>query len=260
MKIIFSCHTEYDLKNKGEKQTFYHVFPLLKFIKSLRIPVTFSLMVGGAVGDNLLKFIKEKNIQIPVACEESIHYHEDEKRLSEREIINYFKIFQKILHKKPASVVFGKWIIHKEHFPVLQKLGIRADGSWTGKMSEERFIIKAPFYFNNILEVPVVCDGEKPANPFTRLSNFFLIRKIIKEHYQENFILHIGFHSYDFFRFNKKPKPRLIKKIIFKNILKLAQKYKVEIINLSAIKTTNFQDLKSLKISIFIKLLRCLGH
>lgn len=276
MKIIFTCHTEYDLKNKfgmasknkREEQTFNHILWLIKFIKSFKIPVTFPLAVGGAVGNNLLKFIKRKNVRIPVNCEKSIHYHAEvfdglwrfKKHLNKGEIINYFKIFQEILHKKPTSVVFGKWIIQEEHFPLLLRLGIRVDGSWTGKMSGEKFIIKAPFYFNNILEIPVVCDGKKPANPFTRLSNFFLIRKIIKEYHQENFILHIGFHSYDFFRFNKKPKPRLIKKIIFKNILKLAQKHGVKIVNLSTIKTINFQGLDFLKIPFFVRILRYIGH
>lgn len=276
MKIIFTCHTECDLKNKfgialknkREEQTFNHILWLVKFIKSLKIPVTFSFMVGGAVGDNLLRFIKKKNIQIPANCEKSIHYHAEsfdkawkfKRHLNEKEIINYFRIFQETLNQVPTSMVFGKWIIHKESSPVLRKLGVKVDGSWAGKMFGEKFIIKAPFYFNNILEVPIVCDGKNPANPFTRLSNFFLIRKIIKEYHQKNIILHIGFHSYDFFRFNKKPKLRLIKKIIFKNILRLVRKYKIEIVNLSTIKTTDFQGLRSLRTPFFTKVFRCLGH
>ncbi len=173
----------------------------------------------------------------------------------ETEIIDYFRIFNQIIKAGPTSIVFGKWLIKEEFFPVLQRLGIKTDGSWTGK-----FIIKAPFYLNNILEVPVVCDGEKPANPFTRLSNFFLIRKIIKKYHKENLILHIAFHSYDFFRFNKNPKLRLIKKLIFKNILKLARKHKLEIINLSEIKTTDFQDLDSLEMPLLSRAFRYIKH
>lgn len=276
MKIIFTCHTEYDLKNKfgptqknkREEQSFDHISPLIKFIESLKIPITFSLMVGGAVGDNLLRLIKERNIRIPNYCEKSIHYHAEifdrlwkfDKHLTEKEIINYFRIFQKTLGENPTSVVFGKWLINKEHFSVLRGLGIKVDGSGIGKLLGERFIIKAPFYLNDILEVPVVCDGENPANPFTRLSNFFLIRKIIKEHHQENLILHIAFHSYDFFRFRREPKIRLIKKVIFRDILRLAQKYNIEIINLSAIKNTTFQSINSLKFSFLSKLFRRVSH
>lgn len=271
MKIVFNCHTEYDLKNKfgpalknkREEQSFNHVFPLIKFIGSLKIPVTFSLMVGGGTGDNLLKFIKKRNIQIPNYCEKSIHYHAEifdelwkvKKYLDEKETINYFRDFQEIFGESPTSVVFGKWLINQEVFSVLQKLGIKVDGSWIGK-----FIIKSPFYLNNILEVPVVCDGKDPANPLTRLSDFFLIRKIIKNYHRENFILHIAFHSYDFFQFNKEPKMRLIKKIIFKNILGLVLKYKVEIINLSEIKTVDFQNLDYLEMPFFSKIFRLIGH
>ena len=276
MKIIFTCHTEYDLKNKfgpaqknkQEEQSFNHIFSLIKFTESLKVPITFSLMIGGAVGDNLLRFIKEKNIRIPNYCEKSIHYHAEifdrlwkfDKHLTEKEIINYFKTFQKTLGENPTSVVFGKWLINKESLSVLRKLGIEIDGSGTGKILGQKFIIKAPFYFSNILEIPVVCDGKDPVNPFSRLSNFFLIRKIIKEYHQENLILHIAFHSYDFFRFNREAKIRLIKKIIFRNILRLARKYNIEIVNLSEIKTTDFQSLDSLRFPFLSKVFRSIGH
>lgn len=251
MKIILTCHTEYDLNSEEGNFTFKHISVLFKFFDIVKVPVTLSLMVGGPVGDKLLKFVE--NIKFPFGSEKSIHYHGD--NTNEKEITDCFNAFEQIIKTEPSSFVFGKWLINNNAFPLLYKLGIRTDGSGTGN-----FIIKSPFYIKNILEVPVICDGENPANPFSRLSNFFLIRKIIKKYYQENFILHIGFHSYDLFRFNRRPRLRLIKKIIFKNILRLAQRYKVETINLSEVTTTEFQDLKSLKFPFFSKISRIIGH
>ena len=73
-------------------------------------------------------------------------------------------------------------------------------------------------------------------------------------------VLHIGFHSYDFFKFDKNPKLRLIKKIIFKNILGLIKKYNLEVITLSEIKEVNFEELEKIKMPLISSLFELLGH
>ena len=125
----------------------------------------------------------------------------------------------------------------------LGQLGIRKDGSFVSPQK----IIARPFLVDNILEVPVVSFNGQPVNPLTRLSHFFLLKKIIKSHYQDNLILHIGFHSYDFFNFGRGPKMRLIKKIIFKNLLKNIQRYNLEIVTLSKIEKDNFKELNNMQ-------------
>ncbi len=67
MKIIFTCHTEYDL-NRKEELSFNHILLLIEFVGGLKTPVTFSLMVGGRTGNNLLGFIEKNSIKFPSDC------------------------------------------------------------------------------------------------------------------------------------------------------------------------------------------------
>jgi len=92
------------------------------------------------------------------------------------------------------------------------------------------------------------------------LSHFFLLRKIIKKYHPKNLIFQIGFHSYDFFKFNQKPKLRLIKKIILKNLLKIVRRYNLEITTLSKIEETHFEELEKVKMPFLGKLFNFLGH
>ena len=273
MKVVFNCHTEYDLKNnfglakeiEQSKQTFTHLPILLDWIKKFNIPITFSIAVGGAFGENLLNYIKREKIKFPSFFEIGIHYHSEifeNKKWKVKSFLNtsgylkYFIKFKKTFGIKPKSMVFGKWKIDQDNIDFLSELGIKIDGSFISAKK----IIEKPFYINNILEVPVVSFNKEPVNPFTKLSHFFLIRKIIKKYHQENMVLHIGFHSYDFFKFDKNPKLRLIKKIIFKNILGLIKKYNLEVITLSEIKEVNFEELEKIKMPLISSLFELLGH
>lgn len=248
MKIVFNCHTEYDLNNK---ESFSHLPILLDWLKLLDIPITFSLAVGGIFRNNLLRFIKDKKIEFSKESEIAIHFH-----LEKEQYQDYFNQFQEILGLRPKTMVFGKWKIDKAAMNSLKQLGIKKDGSFV----EPEKVIGQPFLINNILEIPVVSFKGKPVNPFTKLSHFFLLRKIIKKHYNKNLILHIGFHSYDLFRFNQKPKLRLIKKIIFKNLLNLIKKHNLEIANLEKIEKDNFEELEKIKMPLLGRLFNLIGH
>jgi len=248
MKVIFNCHTEYDLNNK---ESFSHLPVLLNWLELLNIPMTFSLAVGGIFRDNLLKFIKDKKIEFSKKSEIAIHFH-----LEKEQYQDYFNRFQKILGLHPKTMVFGKWKIDYDSLRFLSELGIEKDGS----LIESDKVIRAPFLIEGILEVPVVSFKGKPVNPFTQLSHFFLLRRIIKKYHTKNLICQIGFHSYDFFRFNQKPKFRLIKKIIFKNILKMIKQYNLEITTLSEMEKDNFEELAEVKMPLLGKLFNLIGH
>lgn len=262
MKVIFVCHTE----NDPGKQTFEHLPALIELVKGLKIPITFSLMVGGEVGDKLLRFLEKNQLQFPAACEKAIHLHQKEEaggelaNLKEREIESYFQTFENVLGQKPTPVVFGKWHIIEPQVRFLASLGIERDGSWIPKFHQEKYIIKPPFYFDNLLEIPPAADGKNPLNPFTRLSHFFLLRKIIRQYHRENFVLHLAFHSYDLFSFRAGAKLRPIKRCILKNILKLINKYGLEVLTLSGITNTGFEGLERVGWPILSKPFRIIGH
>lgn len=273
MKIVFNCHVEYDLKNQfgwakainSEKQSFVHLSLLLDWLSSLKMPITFSLAVGGPVKDRLLKYIQEKGVKISPQSELAIHYHSEQFKenhwqansfLNQSAYADYYQQFKEIFGLGPKSMVFGKWQIDYSAMNFLWQIGIKKDGSFVNPQK----IITQPFLIDNILEVPVVSFQGQPVNPLTRLSHFFLLRKIIKKYYSKNLILHLGFHSYDFFSFKGQPQLRLIKKIIFKNILKLIRQYNLEITTLSKIAEDNFTELDKIKMPLLGKLFSYLGH
>ncbi len=252
MRIIFVCHTEYDLNNH---RAFEHLSILFDFVRSLDIPITFALMVGKEVGDSLLKFLVKKRVSIPKNCEISIHFHQNGASVGD-----YLHLFEKFLATSPNSIVFGKWQISNKQFLQLAPLGIKRDASWIPKMHNENYIIKAPFYLSDILEVPSSADGQNPLNPFSRLSHFFLLRQIIKKHHQDNLLLQIAFHSYDLFSFGGQPRLRWLKKCQFKHLLKLIKKYNLPIITLDKVDHTDFQGLKTIRQSFLTKLFQLFGH
>jgi len=268
MKIIFNCHTEYDLKNQfgsAKKTTFNHLPILLNWFASFNIPITFSVAVGGPFKDHLLNDIRQRKIKFPLSSEIAIHFHSERFQnnrwefhgfLKESAYLKYFKKFETVFGLRPSSLVFGKWKIDKASMDFLGRLGIKRDSSF---ISPQKIIAK-PFLINNVLEIPVVSFKDQSINPLTRLSHFFLLRKIVKKYHQENLICQIGFHSYDLFRFNQISRLRLIKKIIFKNLLKLIKKYNLEITTLSRIEKDNFSELEKIKMPFWGKLFHFLGH
>ena len=273
MKIVFNCHTEYDLKNQfgwakkldSKKQSFVHLPMLLDWFNSLKIPITFALAVGGPFEERLLEYVKNKQIKFSDSSELAIHYHSDKFTdgqwqpagfLEESAYLDYFQKFEEVFGFKPKSSVFGKWQLDRTAMDFLSRLGIKKDGSF---VDSEKVIAK-PFLRDNILEVPAASFRGEPVNPFSRLSHFFLLKKIIKEYHQRNLILQIGFHSYDFFRFGERPRLRPIKKFIFKNLLKLIKKYNLEITILSKIEEGNFDELTEIKMPFWGKLFNLLGH
>lgn len=267
MFIVFVCHTENDPNSK--EPSFSHLPLLIDLIKELKVPITFSLMVGGTVGGGLLKFLEKSQLQFPENCEKAIHLHQPSPTqptsagwvgLGEREIESYFQMFEKVFGKRPRSVVFGKWQIIETQVRFLASLGIERDGSWIPKFHGEHYIVKPPFYFDNLLEVPPAADGKDPLNPFTRLSHFFLLRKIIKKYHQKNLVLHIAFHSYDLFNFGEKPKLRPIKRCVLRNLLKMINKYGLEMLTLSDIPNTSFEGLEKIKWPIFSRVFKIIGH
>lgn len=275
MKITFVCHIEYDLKNSfGEakkiassEQSFYHLPILFDFIRGLKIPVTLSFMVGGFVDSGLLKFLRINKNKIPEFCEKGIHYHQKEftdgrlEDLTQEDLFYYFKLFEESFKEKPKSVVFGKWRLKENQLPFLAEFGIKCDGSWVPNFHNEEYIIRPPFYLGDILEIPPVADGRKAINPFTRLSHYFLLRRIIKKNFRRNFVLHIAFHSYDLFNFKgTRPRIRFIKEFIFKDILKLIKKYNLKILNLSDIQEGEGEGLKAFPRPFLSKIFNTINH
>lgn len=273
MKIIFNCHTEYDLENKfgkalrnlQENQSYNHLPLLFRWINDLKIPMNYALGVGGPFGINLIEFLKDKKFIFNELNELGIHFHAEDyadkiwqfkKFLTKEDYKYYYDKFSELLNHNPNYTVFGKWYLDKNNFEFLKYLGIAKDASWI----DSKTIIKSPFFINEILEIPVLSYGGRHLNPFTKLSHFFILRKIIKEYNKENLIIQIGFHSYDLFDFSGNPKLRLTKKIIFKNILKLARKFNIEIINLSQLQKNNFKDLEKIKMPFMGKVLNLIGH
>lgn len=273
MKIIFNCHTEYDLENQfgrvkginSSEQSFKHLPILLNWLNFLKIPMTFSIAVGGPFQKCLLNYIQGRKIIFPLYSDLGIHYHSEKFKnsqwqftgfLKKSEYSGYFQLFEKVFGSKPKTMVFGKWQIDKSVMNFLWQLGIEKDGSFV----DTQKVIAQPFFIDNVLEIPVISFDGQPVNPLTRLSHFFLLRKIIKKYHPENLILQISFHSYDFFKFNQKPKLRLIKKIIFKNLLKIIRRYNLEITTLSKIEETHFEGLEKVKMPFLNRLLNLLGH
>ncbi len=273
MKIVFNCHIEYDLKNQfgwakeidSKKQSFVHLPILLDWLNSLKIPLTFALAVGGPFKERLLKEIKNNKVKFPSSSEVAIHYHCERFKngqwqaagfLKQSNYLNYFQKFEEVFDFKPKSLVFGKWQIDYSAMGFLSKLGINRGGSFV----DSKKVIAKPFLIDNILEVPLVSFKGEPVNPLTRLSHFFLLKKIIKKYHQRNLVLQIGLHSYDFFRFSQGPGLRLIKKVIFKNLLKLIRQYNLEITNLSKIEKGDFEEIEKIKTPFSSRLFNLLGH
>lgn len=260
MYVILTCHTEVDRANqygdvdivRMENQSFYHITYLLSFLSKYEIPLTFSLMVGGQADKRLLEFVSE-GVKFPLRSELSIHFHfekfDENNGIWENnspnmdEMKNYYNKFQEILKIKPNSSVFGHWIVSKEALDWAEELNIEVDGSFAPYEQNDRFIIRNPFKRGRMLEVPVISDGKYPLSPFISIYHLELLKQIIKLYHEENIVLHLGFHSYDFFDFND---GKIIIKneslIAFDNLISYIKKYKSNVITLSDALKYNFDS------------------
>jgi len=251
MFMILTCHTEVDRANQYgnakenpvEKQSFNHIPVLLSFLAKYEIPITFSLMVGGQAGTRLLKFISE-GVKFPLKSELSVHFHFEEYNeseriwesgeITERKIVDSYKAFYEILGFRPISAVFGHWVIDEGALKLMKEIGVKVDGSYAPYRHNENFILKNPFRWEDILEVPVVSNGKYPLNPFRSPYHLVLLKQIIKHYHAKEIVLHIGFHSYDFFNFNSdKVNIRSESLRIFEEILLFANNYDLKFMNLS---------------------------
>ncbi|PIR97604.1 MAG: hypothetical protein COT91_00430 [Candidatus Doudnabacteria bacterium CG10_big_fil_rev_8_21_14_0_10_41_10] len=273
MKAVIVCHLENDLRNNFgeakkiplEKQTFEHVPKLLNWIGTLKIPITVSVMAGGQVGNRLLLALKEKNVKIPNNINLGIHFHAEnftnskwqyEKPLELPAYENYYNQFVQSLSIKPKTVVFGKWKVDRQAYPLFAKLGITHDAS----NILPRGIINPPANINGLITVPGLSYNGQPVNPLTRLSDFLLTKKIISRYHNKNLLLHLAFHSYDFFSPQNPTHWRGIKKIIFTDILSQLKKHNVEIVNLENVNSGKNETLEKMPVPLLGRLFQLIGH
>ncbi len=207
-------------------------------------------MVGGQADKRLLEFVSE-GVKFPSGSELSIHFHfekyNENKGIWENtepnidEIKNYYDVYREIMKIKPNSVVFGHYIVNKEALNCVYELDIKVDGSFAPYEQNDQFIIKNPFKWDRMLEVPVISDGKYPLRAFKSIHHFELIKQIIKLHHAENIVIHIGFHSYDFFDFTDgKLNIKNENLTAFENFIAYIKKYNLDIINLSDVLKHNF--------------------
>ena len=267
MYISLVCHTEPDSVNKygksfelgRDKQTFKHLNILHKVID---VPVTYSLGVGGRIGERLLRYYQNKSI----LGESGIHIHYekyDNKNnmwappkncsLEENEFKSILGSWKKIIKSTPKSCVFGHWFVNKHYIELLEKNKIYIDLSFTHHkqyiLPKEKYIVKGPFMIGNVLEIPTICDSKSSLNPFVYTLHRKIILKLIRDYKDKEILLNIGFHSYDLFRF-KKGNPVLKKE----GILFLKKLGKIEILTAEKIqskfneKEINHEDIKKINI------------
>jgi len=196
MKIIFTAHVEGDYGMKKKK--FLHLDNFIKIIKDINIPITLALGVGGNVDDSLLRYFTR--YYVPDGVELALHYHfkEGENILESRNNIDiYTEKFYDNFGFRPTSIVFGHWTIKPEILQYCSELGYNVDGSYTPYRSGESFVIKNPFRYHGLIEVPVVSNGYSPLNPFLKLSHYLIVDYLIRRYFKKDIVFHVGFHSYD---------------------------------------------------------------
>lgn len=226
MKICLVCHTEPDMINEAgasyeierKEQTFEHAVDLLA---ANPLPTTYSLTVGGRCGEELLSGIVEK---IPPNCEMGIHIHYERFQagrwvppagadMSSHEFLEAIEIWEGKLGSLPSSCVFGHWHMNSGYLDLLLQAGIQIDASYTehkqrGWESED-YVVKAPFRYKGLLEVPAACFRGSALNPFAHDLHKDIVRKLIADHREENILLHLAFHSYDLYRFGGRPERKV---------------------------------------------------
>lgn len=275
MKVVLTCHTEYDLKNSegraevlpAEKQTFRHLPMLRDLVEKSGLPMTWAFMVGGACGDRLIRFVSGNKAAWERTGELAIHFHSERFRqgkwvfegfLTPADYEVYWKAYCRELDHVPRSVVFGKWKIDEPIFNQLKKWEIDHEGT---ALFPEKMITR-PFQKDGMIKVPLLMafDG-KPLNPFTQISHWLYLNKLIKRFRGANVLLHLAMHSYDLFRFEgEEPVLKKQKHIVWKNLVGLIRRYGLEVLTLSDVTPLEGEDAPFLKAGFFSKLFNHLRH
>ena len=275
MKLVLTCHTEYDLKNRygsalklpAEKQSFNHLTILRDMVNEAGLPLTWAFMVGGPCQERLIKFIAAEKKQWEKNSEFAIHFHSERFRegqwvfegfLKPEEYEVYWQAFLKYLAYSPKSVIFGKWKIDRLVFRKFREWAIDHEG--TALFPEK--MITGPFIQDGMVKVPLVMAfDKKPINPFTQISHWLYLNKIIKKLHGNNLLFHIGIHSYDLFDFNG-PAPKLKgqKVMVWKNLVGLIKRYGIEVITLSEVEPSGWEESGYLRPGLFSILFNRLRH
>jgi len=265
MYLVLTCHVEVDRANQYgdtkridlKAQSLRHVSCFLPLLSKYNVPMTLSLTVGGQAEKNLLKLISKEKEMLPSNFELSIHFHFEEYdeskgawiagTVTEEKIKDSYEAFYRILGFNPTSAVFGHWAINGEILKWMRNLGLKVDGSYVPYRHNDKFVIKNPFKWEGILEVPVTSNGKYPLNPFIYSYHFDLIKHLIQDYHDKDIVLHLGFHSYDFFDFSGgKPKIRDEAMKILEKLISYVKEYNLKCISLS---DTLRYDFKSWTIS-----------
>lgn len=275
MKIVLTCHTEYDLRNESgpfgtlpeDRQTFRHL-PLLRDLAEMTgIRPTWALMIGGPCGENLLRSVSRQKDRWERTGELAIHFHSERLSdgrwvqggfLDEDEYRAYWECFRRVIGILPKSVVFGKWKVDEGIFPMLRDWGIDHEGT---TVLPQR-MIAAPFLKDEMVRVPVLTAFDRrPLNPFTQISHWLYLNRILKSLHGTDLLLHVAFHSYDLFDFKRNPpRFRRQKLMVWNGLRKMIRRYGIELLALSEIGPSGWGDSEYLDAGLMAGLFKRLGH
>ncbi len=275
MKVVLTCHTEYDLKNNYgkaevlpiEKQSFNHLPILRDLVEKSGLQFTWAFMMGGACEDRLVRFVAGEKRAWDRTGELAIHFHSErfengrwvfDRFLKPEDYDIYWQVFCKCLDHSPRSVVFGKWKIDEPIFHQLRKWGIDHEGThlFPNKM------ITRPFQENGIIKVPLLIafDG-KPLNPFTQISHWIYLNKIIKRLHDANVLLHMAMHSYDLFHFeDERPVLKKQKLMVWRNLIGLIRRYGLEVCTMAEVEPLNWEEGHFLDAGFIVRSFNLLKH
>jgi hypothetical protein len=275
MKLLLTCHTEYDLKNRfgraenlpAPKQTFLHLPMLRDLVQKTGIRVTWALTVGGACEDRLIRFVSEERDKWEQTGELAIHFHSERFEngrwvfdgfLRPKEYEGYWRAFRKNLDHDPRSVVFGKWKIDESSLRGLRTRGIHHDG--TALFPEK--MTTSPFLQAGMVRVPLsmAFDG-KPLNPFTQVSHWLYLNRVVKRFHERNSLLHAGIHSYDLFGFDgRRPRLKGLKLLVWRNLLAMIKRYDMEMLTLSEVEPDGYEEVDHSRPGVLSRCFNRLKH
>jgi len=222
MRLVVSCHVEPDkvnpsgcpsVKLEEPQQSYKHIPYLLSFLQKVGLPMTLCLMVGGRASVRLLEVIAQNKANLLPSSELAVHFHFEEYDDSRRQwettkpdrasMKKYCDLFAEKLSAIPTTTVFHHWLVDEEAIKMAEEVGIAVDGSYAPYRQGERFMIKSPFRWGGILEVPVASDGNLPLNPFVSPYHKRILERLITKYRLDDVVLHFAFHSYDIYDFNQ---------------------------------------------------------
>ncbi|MEM2169179.1 MAG: hypothetical protein QW186_05190 [Candidatus Bathyarchaeia archaeon] len=255
MDATIVVHIEEDLLNEHgsrtylprEQETIRHVSEALNVLRGTFFsrPLNVAIKHGGSIGFKLLKLRVWS--ELSEKWEVLLHPHGEEyderrgwleKPCKSEDVRLGYAALKASTEVEPTGIVFGDWLITREGLEAAKSLGIKRDASYVPYKNGDFFVIKPPFYFESVLEVPVTSNGAHPLNPVGKLFDLKFLASLLKKHKGEDGLLHIAFHSYDLFNFYKRvnnfqlARERLRR---LRAMLKLLDKYDVEVKSLSQV-------------------------